>query len=98
MADAPLDMRMDTSAPVTAYDIVNGYSEAELRRILFEYGEEKFAPKIAARIVREREKSLQALERQWRKVPLGVPALLSPPDLNVSLWVSGRCLESNNPL
>jgi len=57
MADAPLDMRMDTSAPVTAYDIVNGYSEAELRRILFEYGEEKFAPKIAARIVREREKA-----------------------------------------
>ena len=57
MADAPLDMRMDTSAPVTAYDVVNGYSEAELRRILFEYGEEKFAPKIAARIVREREKA-----------------------------------------
>jgi len=57
MADAPLDMRMDTSAPVTAYDIVNGYSEAELRRILFEYGEEKFAPKIAARIVKEREKA-----------------------------------------
>ncbi len=57
MADAPLDMRMDTNAPVTAYDIVNGYSEAELRRILFEYGEEKFAPKIAARIVREREKA-----------------------------------------
>ena len=48
-------------------------------------------------LVRERERSLQALERQWRKVPLGVPALLSPPDLNVSLWVSGRCLESNNP-
>lgn len=57
MADAPLDMRMDTDAPVTAYDIVNGYSESELRRILFEYGEEKFAPKIAARIVREREKA-----------------------------------------
>ncbi len=57
MADAPLDMRMDTDAPVTAYDIVNGYSESELRRILFEYGEERFAPKIAARIVREREKA-----------------------------------------
>ena len=55
MADAPLDMRMNTDAPFTAYDVVNEYSEAELRRILFEYGEEKFAPRIAARIVRERE-------------------------------------------
>lgn len=57
MADAPLDMRMNTSAPTTAYDIVNGYSEAELRRILYEYGEEKFAPRIAAGIVRAREKA-----------------------------------------
>ena len=57
MADAPLDMRMNTSAPTTAYDIVNGYSESELRRILYEYGEEKFAPRIAAGIVRAREKA-----------------------------------------
>lgn len=55
MADAPLDMRMDRSLPVTAADIVNGRSEEELKRILYEYGEEKFAPKIAATIVRARE-------------------------------------------
>ena len=56
MADAELDMRMDTRASLTAYDVVNGYSVAELRRILFEYGEEKFAPKIATAIAAAREK------------------------------------------
>ena len=56
MADAPLDMRMDGSAGMTAYDVVNGYSESELKRILYEYGEERFAPKIASAIVKYREK------------------------------------------
>ena len=56
MADAPLDMRMDKRADKTAYDVVNGYSESDLRRILFDYGEERFAPRIAARIVEAREK------------------------------------------
>lgn len=55
MQDAPLDMRMDTDAPVSAYNVVNEYSEAELKRIIFEYGEEKFAPRIAAAIVKRRE-------------------------------------------
>ena len=54
MADAPLDMRMDARAEKTAYDVVNTYSEFDLRRILFDYGEEKFAPRIAARIVQAR--------------------------------------------
>jgi len=54
-AEAPLDMRMDTSAPVSAYDIVNTYSEADLRRIIFDYGEDNFAPKIASAIVSARE-------------------------------------------
>jgi len=53
--DAPLDMRMDTTSPVSAYDVVNNYSEAELRRVIYEYGEDTFAPKIAAGIVRARE-------------------------------------------
>ena len=57
MADATLDMRMNTDAPKSAYDVVNTYSEAALRKILYDYGEEKFAPKIAARIVAEREKA-----------------------------------------
>ena len=53
--DAPLDMRMNTDAPLSAYEVVNTYSEAELRRILSEYGEEKGAGRIAAAIVRARE-------------------------------------------
>ncbi len=55
MADAPLDMRMDKRADQTAYDVVNGYSEADLRRILYDYGEERFAPRIASRIVEARQ-------------------------------------------
>ncbi len=57
MADAPLDMRMDMRASRTAYDVVNTYSELDLRRILFDYGEERFAPRIAARIVEARGKA-----------------------------------------
>ena len=55
MADAPLDMRMDRSEGLTAADIVNGWSQEELRRILHQYGEERCAPQIAAAIVRRRE-------------------------------------------
>ena len=57
MADAPLDMRMNTDAPLTAYDVVNEYSEAELKRIIYEYGEDRFAGRIAAKIVSAREQS-----------------------------------------
>jgi 16S rRNA (cytosine1402-N4)-methyltransferase len=53
--DAPLDMRMDRSRDYTARDIVNDYSEAELKRILGSYGEEKFAGRIAANIVKQRQ-------------------------------------------
>ncbi len=53
--DAPLDMRMDTDAALTARDIVNTASFEELRRILFEYGEERYAPAIAKAICRARE-------------------------------------------
>lgn len=52
--DAPLDMRM-SSEGISAKDVVNSWSYEELRRILFEYGEEKFAPSIAKRIVSRRE-------------------------------------------
>ena len=55
MADAPLDMRMDQSAGVRAYDIVNDYEEAALRRIFFEYGEERYSARIATEICRARE-------------------------------------------
>ena len=53
--DAPLDMRMNQDDELTAADVVNNYSETELTRILREFGEEKFAPRIARGIVRARE-------------------------------------------
>lgn len=55
MHDAPLDMRMDTSAALDARQVVNTWSGGELRRILYEYGEERYAPQIARAIVRRRE-------------------------------------------
>ena len=54
LQDAPLDMRMDRSAALTARDVVNGWSRDELKRILWQYGEERYAGPIAAAIVRER--------------------------------------------
>ena len=53
--EASLDMRMDRNAKLTAYDVVNLYSEEQIKKILFDYGEERFAPQIARLIVRERE-------------------------------------------
>ena len=55
MHDAPLDMRMDATAALDARQVVNGWSYEELRRILYEYGEERWAPQIARAIVRRRE-------------------------------------------
>jgi 16S rRNA (cytosine1402-N4)-methyltransferase len=57
MHDAPLDMRMDTDAPLSAYEVVNEYSEQRLKKLIFDYGEERFAPRIAAAICRHRELS-----------------------------------------
>jgi len=57
MHDAELDMRMDTDSPLNAYRIVNEYSESDLRRIIFEYGEERFAPRIAQQICKRRQES-----------------------------------------
>lgn len=55
MHDAPLDMRMDRQGALNAKTVVNGYSQQELSNIIYRYGEEKFAGKIAAAIVRARE-------------------------------------------
>ena len=55
MADAPLDMRMNHDDPLTAYEVVNTWPREELRRILYEYGEERYAPQIASAIERRRE-------------------------------------------
>ncbi len=56
-SDAPLDMRMDNRATLTAETVVNTYSAEDLKRILFEYGEERFAPQIVSAIIAQREKA-----------------------------------------
>ncbi len=53
--DAPLDMRMDRRGELDAYTVVNTYTADELKRVIWEYGEERFAPRIAQAIVRRRE-------------------------------------------
>ena len=60
MLDAPLDMRMDGSAALSAHEVVNTWSQDELKRILYDYGEERYAPQIAAAICRRRaEKTIE---------------------------------------
>lgn len=71
--DAPLDMRMGSTGP-TAADVLNTYDAADLTRVLREYGEEKFARKIAAAVVREREKepfttSARLVELLYAEIP-----------------------------
>ena len=74
-AEAPLDMRMDRSAPLTARTVVNTWSEAELKRIFYEYGEEKFSAKIAARIVeRRREKPIETTTELAELIKGAIPA------------------------
>ncbi len=57
MADAPLDMRMNSEDTLSAYTVVNIWPQEELKRILFDYGEERYAPRIAAAICRRREEA-----------------------------------------
>lgn len=57
MADAPLDMRMNNEDALSAYTVVNTWSQEELKRILYTYGEERYAPQIAAAICRRREEN-----------------------------------------
>lgn len=73
--DAPLDMRMDQRQETTAKDIVNGYSEMDLFRVIRDYGEDKFAKNIAKHIVIEREKGSiettgQLIEVIRRAIPM----------------------------
>jgi 16S rRNA (cytosine1402-N4)-methyltransferase len=73
--DAPLDMRMDPSVGPTAADVLNGYAVEELTRVLRQYGEERFAGRIAAAVVRERQRA--PFDRSARLVELvraSVPA------------------------
>ncbi len=74
-AEAPLDMRMDRSAPLTARTVVNTWSEAELRNIFYEYGEEKFSAKIASRIAeRRKEKPIETTTELAELIKGAIPA------------------------
>ena len=55
MSDAPLDMRMDERSALSAYDIVNSWTQDAIKRMLYDWGEERYAPRIASRIVKRRE-------------------------------------------
>lgn len=73
--EAPLDMRMDRTAPLSAYEVVNTYSYEDLRRIFWEYGEEKFSGPIAGRILREREtKSIETTTELAEIIKYAIPA------------------------
>jgi 16S rRNA (cytosine1402-N4)-methyltransferase len=75
-ADAPLDMRMDQDAPLTAAEVLNTYDEKALARILREFGEERFAGRIAAQIVRRRVR--QPFARTGELVELLYEAIPAP--------------------
>ncbi len=75
MADAQLDMRMDGGDSLTAYEVVNCWSQEELTRILYEYGEERYAPRIAAAIVARRaEKPVETTLELVEIVKSAMPA------------------------
>ena len=83
MYDAPLDMRMDKKAETTAADIVNKLSERELSELIFKYGEERFAKRIASFIVKEREKNPIATTLQLSDiVKKAIPARFHPRDIH----------------
>ena len=74
-AEAPLDMRMDQSAALTAYDVVNGYPEKELIRIFRDYGEERFSPQIARRLVERRaQKPIETTTELAELIAGAIPA------------------------
>lgn len=75
--EAPLDMRMDSSAPLSARDVVNGYPEPELARVLRDYGEERFAGRIARAICEKRAvKQFETTAELAETVSSAIPAKL----------------------
>lgn len=73
--DAPLDMRMDTSATLDAYMVVNNYTREQLKKIIYDYGEDKFAPRIANAIVNAREiKPIETTGELVKIIKSAIPA------------------------
>ena len=75
MHNAKLDMRMNLTAPLSAYEVVNGYSESDLKKIIYDYGEERFAPKIASAICKRRaEKKIETTHELTEIIKSAIPA------------------------
>ncbi len=73
--DAPLDMRMDTTAGLDAYMVVNNYTREQLKKIIYDYGEDKFAPRIANAIVNAREiKPIETTGELVKIIKSAIPA------------------------
>ena len=91
-AEAPLDMRMDQSASLTAADVVNGYPEKELTRIFRDYGEERFSPLIARRIVEKR--ALKPIETTTELADLIAGAIPSKFRFKEQQHPARRCFQA----
>ncbi len=91
MRDAPLDMRMDRQSPLTARVVVNEWDEAELRRVFFQYGEERYAARIAAAIVKRRaDKPLETTFELVDTIRSAMPA----PALREKQHPAKRCFQA----
>jgi len=91
MGDAPLDMRMNKSDSLTARDVVNTYSEDRLNRIFWDYGEERYARRITAAILKNREKA--PIESTLQLVDI-IKSALPAPALREKQHPAKRCFQA----
>ncbi len=91
ITDAALDMRMDATQKVTAYDIVNGYSDKELADIFFKYGEERFSRQIAKAIIRNRANTPIKTTIELRGI---IESALPPAARHATKHPSKRCFQA----
>ena len=99
MADAQLDMRMDKTSNLTAKEVVNNYSESELERIISEYGEEKFAKKIANNICKLRkEKEIETTKELSDIIEKTIPKALQKDGHPAKRTFQAIRIEVNNEI
>lgn len=91
MGDAPLDMRMNNNDSLTARDIVNGYSEDQLNRIFWDYGEERYARRISAAIIKRRNEA--PIETTMELVEI-IKSALPAPALREKQHPAKRCFQA----
>lgn len=99
MSDSKLDMRMDTTSELSAYEVVNTYPEKELSRIIFEYGEEKFANKIANRICEHRkEKKVETTGQLVEIIKQAIPKAMQKDGHPAKRTFQAIRIEVNNEI